>query len=89
MGKKCVQLVGCVWALLWGTFVYAQKSLAACLRVGKNSTLYAELTQEIHNRVLQIYLWFKQFFYTVSTVPIITTIFIYNKEQLRVAKELV
>lgn len=82
MGKKCVQSVCLVWKKLCISSVSTQ------LLVVKNScthfvsTFFITTPFTIHSPISPVSNEFGRVFSTLSTVPIITTIFIYNKRQM-------
>lgn len=84
MRKNCVQPVSMLCIFLCKTYACTQNLFAMVVRMCKNLNQFTHLPQLIHSCLLSIYSCCLAGFSHFSTKPIITTIFIYNKEQLRV-----
>lgn len=89
MGKNCLHYVYSLWAVLCKVPVFAHFMYSCFVTLGKTLARFTVLPQLIHCPRVSQHPWGESAFYTLSTWPTITTIFIYNKEQLRVAKEIV
>lgn len=84
MGKKCVQLVKQFSTTLCTSGFYTLLRFASSTKVGTSTTNPQYFQKVIHNHIRPRLQQYVAWFYTESTEPIITIIYIYNKKPIRV-----
>ena len=86
MRKNCVQHVDSVWKELCRSAVFTQRQLVDFAAVCKNCVQSPHYTQQIHSTFFKLQHLPSATLSYLSTKPIITTIFLYNKKQAGVAE---